>query len=103
MALKNYTKITETPNDKFKIIENSEKCIVINMMIHNGNATANPSIKVQLTDEKDDILCTLIDQLIDPKETIFLDNFKLFMNDGQNLVVSSSISNIHFLVSCKED
>jgi len=103
MALKNYTKITESPNEEFKIIENAKSCIAINMIIHNGNTTANPIIKVALTDAKGDTKCILINQNIDAKETIFLENFKLFLNDGENLTVSSSISNIHFLVSCKEE
>ena len=101
--IKNWTHITATPDTLYNIcIANPLKPLAIAHGSIMNNSVEDSRVFVALYNKNNDLKAIIVDDVWKSKETIFLNDLKIFCNPDEQIKVSSSSPGVHFLFNGKE-
>jgi len=100
--LKNWSLITTTANTEQIVIRatEAEKPDLVSAFIFNGNVS-DSNIYLTLNGSNGNVKAILINSSWKAQETVFLEQFKLFMNVGDTLRVTTSTTDVSLLFNGK--
>lgn len=101
MNTKNWTVKIASANTDYIVIDSVLEVCALSMIFFNTNASTTGVLKLRILNDIDVELAKILEIEVPAKDSIMLDT-KLFLNPNDQLVVTSSITGVDYIVSGTE-